>query len=89
MKVEHRVLLDTICDYIPVVSTFNSIVDLWQKHAFKDGPDTNVMNTKYWDAYSIKIKTKSTLRSVILLVPFLGNLCVALYDLCKGLSQRF
>jgi hypothetical protein len=83
MKVENRVTFDNICDYIPIASTFNSIVDLWQKHAYikdlKPGADK-----KFWDDYQVKIINKSTVRSVVLLVPVLGNICVGIYDLLKS-----
>jgi hypothetical protein len=89
MKVENRVTFDNICDYIPIASTFNSIVDLWQKHAYiKDlKPDAD---KKFWDDYHVKIINKSTLRSVVLLVPVLGNIFVGIYDLIKqqGVEKR-
>jgi hypothetical protein len=92
VKVEHRVIFDTICDYIPIASTFNSIVDLWQKHAYHKKPyeeaqKAGKMSDRFWDAYHIKIINKSTARSVILFVPVLGNICVGIYDLIKACTE--
>jgi hypothetical protein len=88
MKIEDRIAFDNICDYIPIVSTFNSIVDLWQKHAYQknmtiDPQNPIALKCEYWNAYRVKILHKKTDRCLILLVPVLGNIYIGICDLLE------
>jgi hypothetical protein len=62
--------IDRVCDYVPVVSTVSAIVNLFLKIVF-------IPINKYQenlDQYIVHIKDKSIFRSIILMVPVLGNL---------------
>lgn len=75
--------IDTFADYIPVVSTVTNLVDLFFKAVVL--PTIEKKNHYY-----THIDDKSVLRCLILLIPILGNLIVAIYDLTReqGITDR-
>ncbi|MFY7843191.1 MAG: hypothetical protein ACOVOR_04170 [Rhabdochlamydiaceae bacterium] len=68
-------------DYVPVVSTVSNISILFQKTICFFKQNEVVNKSLYWSW----IKDRSAFRSLILLIPFVGNIFVAIYDL--GRSQ--
>lgn len=68
---------DNACDYIPVVSTVTNLTDIFQKCAVL--PFVNKENNAN-SRYYAHLKSKSLSRSIILLVPVLGNLIIGIYD---------
>lgn len=80
------VLIDRVMDYVPIISTFTNLIDIFHKYKFtkkENGPQTLQQNHYYKH-----ITEKSYVRCVILLVPFLGNLSIALYDGWHALRNR-
>jgi hypothetical protein len=74
---EFRIRIDEYCDYIPFVSSVTNLVDIFQKYCILPSMQPkDVAQNRYY----IYIDQKSIRRSVILLVPVLGNLVIALYD---------
>ncbi|MEM7175145.1 MAG: hypothetical protein AAF443_04355 [Chlamydiota bacterium] len=68
-------------DYIPLVSTVTSLRDLYHKYVtlpqMQAKPD---MKSTLNDLYYRSIEKKSIYRCVFLLIPFIGNIAVALSD---------
>lgn len=52
-----------------------------------DPEDPVALKAEYWNAYRVKILHKSTDRSLILLVPVIGNIYIGLCDLVEILSE--
>lgn len=68
---------DTFCDYVPVLSTISNLVDLFQKYVI-----VPILTEKGKENHYYKhIKEKSSLRSIALLVPMIGNICIAIFDI--------
>lgn len=67
---------NNLAAYIPLLSTFTSVIDLGQK-VFLWIKGEEVAKTS---AYYEHIQEKSKVRCVVLLVPVLGNVALALYD---------
>lgn len=68
---------DNICDYIPVVSTATNLVDLFQKAVVIPKLDADVISSSH---YYTHLKNKGIFRCLALLLPFIGNLLVAISD---------
>ncbi len=69
---------DKTCDYLPVLSSFSNLVDLFYKYCVSPF----LMETQIkQDRYYYHLDQKSVFRCIILIVPFLGNVIIALYDL--------
>ena len=71
---------DNACDYIPVISTFSNLADLIQKYVIQyriDQPTIDKNN------YYTHLTEKETWRSTLLLIPGIGNLIIAIYDLTQ------
>lgn len=68
--------IDNICDYIPFVSTASNLVDLFEKCVCKYLSKEAVGKNRYWS----HINWKDVSRSLILLVPIIGNIYVAFCD---------
>lgn len=77
----------SVADYIPFVSTGTNAVKLVAKkrllkqESFGYKPQIQDHRYQY-------IKTKSTMRSVVLLFPFLGNILVGIYDVYHALKDK-
>ena len=67
---------DNFCDYIPFISTLNNLTDLFIKLVL-NFIDKNKINGS---DYAIHVKKKSVLRSVVLLIPVIGNITVGIHD---------
>jgi hypothetical protein len=68
---------DRACDYIPVLSTVNNIVDLFQKCVITPFVEMNVIaNNRYFQ----HLTEKSVFRCILLLVPVIGNIVVRSMD---------
>ncbi len=67
---------DTVCDYIPVVSTVTNLVDLFQKCVLSFTNPTKIEKDRYYS----HLKDKSTKRCLLLLLPGVVNLAVGIYD---------
>ena len=70
---------DRVCDYIPIISTVSNTVGLFQKYCVIDCIDDRDLANGHYYTY---LKEKSTMRSVVLLIPVIGNVLVSLHDLC-------
>lgn len=73
-----RIEKDERNDRIPLVSSVTNIVDLVAKVNLPKNPAE--ISKDYYVTY---LSQKSVLRCVVLLVPFIGNLVVKIYDLIK------
>lgn len=73
-----RVGLDNVADYVPLVSTVNNLVDLFQKYVYLPRlSDNEIQNNHYYT----HLKDKSLLRMVILCLPiFVNNLIILVID---------
>ena len=69
-----------MCDYTPFVSTATSLINLFLKYVVL--PFMNQQHIAK-NHYYTHIQQKSTLRSIVLLVPIIGNIAVAIYNPCK------
>ena len=74
---ELYVLADRVCDYVPVVSTFVNLYDLFAKYALLSEPTHEAS----MDVYTVYIQRKSVFRCITLLIPVIGNLSIAVLDL--------
>lgn len=66
--------IDKICDYVPVISTITSSVNLFQKYFVIPKIEKNKSH------YYQYLKNKSTFRSVCLLIPVFGNIVIYIFD---------
>ncbi len=72
------IFADNISDKVPVISSASNLYDIFAKMAFVP-PKTEPSN----NPYIRHLRDKSYARCVILLLPFLGNIVVGLYDLAN------
>lgn len=73
-----RVGLDNVADYVPLVSTVNNLVDLFQKYVYLPRLSDNEIQSNH---YYTHLKDKSLLRIVILCLPILvNNLIILVID---------
>jgi hypothetical protein len=75
----------TKCDYIPVASTAKGLVDLFTKYVvmpFKE--EETIKSTRYYS----HLRDSDSLRSVVILVPILGNIVIACADLNNNPSKK-
>lgn len=72
--------VDNYCDYIPGASTVTSLVDIFEKCVIV--PFIN-KETRENSPYLTHIHEKSLVRSLVLLIPGLGNFIVGIYDLAQ------
>lgn len=75
--------IDKTFEYIPFVSTVNSIVALFNKYVVFPYLERTTIDS---NPYFKHIDQKNAYRTVTLLFPFLGNLLVALFDYSKNLQ---
>jgi len=68
---------DVICDYVPVISTVSTIVNLFQKFFVIPYLNRDYVNSSYYYSY---LNQKSTNRCISLLVPIIGNIIVGIFD---------
>ncbi len=88
MKVSTRVDLDIWLERLPVISAFNSISNLWQQHAYKEGLEVDRWNLKYEDDYHQRIIHKNPIRILIAAIPILGNFIIFVYDIIKECAKK-
>ncbi len=69
---------DSYADYIPFVSTISNIVDIFLKYVFQPCYGESNLQNNHFFAY---LETKHLLRSIILLIPVLGNALTAGIDM--------
>jgi hypothetical protein len=74
---------DNLCDYIPTVSTLSNLIDLFQKYVILPFISNQTIDNSH---YYTHLKNKSILRSIVLLIPVIGNVIVGIYDF--GLNNR-
>lgn len=67
-----RVAFDGFADYVPVLSTVNNLIDLFQKWAWEG----KVIKADPGDAYYTHLKEKNNSDCVWLLIPVIGNIYV-------------
>lgn len=79
------ICLDQTCDRLPVVSTVTNLIDLFEKCAFTCCCKPNSIHSNRYFSY---IHNKSILRSLVLLVPILGNILVGVYDKLQPQSKK-
>ncbi len=76
--------VDNVCDYIPIVSTFSNITDLFIKAVILPNMDNaDIKKSSYYS----HIQKKDTARCIVLLIPLIGNLALGLLDYCKYLEN--
>ncbi|MEM7174310.1 MAG: DUF4116 domain-containing protein [Chlamydiota bacterium] len=68
---------DRFLDYVPLVSTLTNLFHLFQKYVVLRSIEKKSAHINH---YYNHLDQKSTSRCVLLLVPFLGNISVAIYD---------
>ncbi len=71
------VKIDQICDYIPVVSSVNNLVDLFLKCVVLPCMERGSITNSH---YFTHINNKSYARCITLLVPIIGNIAIALCE---------
>lgn len=71
-----RVKLDKALDWLPVISTVNNLIDLWQKHAYKKAQDPQ-------DPYHQRIIHKKRWKMGLLSIPVIGQIFYAIYKFTK------
>ena len=71
------VALDKQCDWVPVISTVSSIVDLFIKTVVLPFKSGYIIHN---NIYYTHLHDKSFTRCITLLIPIFGNLAVKLYD---------
>lgn len=78
---------DRYLDYVPFVSTVTNLVDIFLKYVYKPcRGESNLENSHYF-AY---LDTKNLLRSIILLIPILGNIVIGVADIyCAIKAEEF
>lgn len=76
---EISVKLDQIADYVPGLSTLTNTVALIQQRIWKEKSEDHPAIKK--DRYYTHITDKAKWRCVVLLLPFIGNFIVAVYDI--------
>jgi len=68
---------DRLCDYIPILSTVVNLVDLFKKIVIIPlFGGSCIAGNSYYEY----LDKKSFSRCVILLIPFLGNVCIGILD---------
>lgn len=72
------VIADRVCDYIPLVSSLTNLVDIFQKCVILSSKNRITIENNHYYEY---LKDKSYARCIILLIPILGNIIVAIFDL--------
>lgn len=72
---------DQLCDYIPFLSTVTNLVDLFLKYVILE-TEENYANPLY-----TYLQDKNTLRCLTLLVPVLGNVLIAIFDVLQPSSH--
>ncbi len=72
--------IDHVCDYIPIVSTVTNLIDLFQKYICM--PRSEEKNY-----YFVHLQEKSVLRSLVLLVPLVGNIVIIIYDFKNNIDS--
>lgn len=78
------VRIDQIGDYVPVVSTFLSLINIFQKCVLLAINDKYIQKNHYYQ----HLKLKSFKRCVVLLFPFLGNITMAFCDFSKFIKNK-
>jgi hypothetical protein len=71
--------IDKKADYIPGVSTVTNAVDLIAKRIISTKKQDAVKKSNYYT----HLNNKSSVRCIILLIPFIGNLLIGIFDFCK------
>lgn len=71
------IITDEICEFIPFVSTVTSLVDLFIKYIILPQFGQTEINENH---YFTHLQQKSFDRCHLLLVPFLGNICIVIYE---------
>ncbi len=68
---------DNVCDYIPIVSSINNLIDLFQKYIVIPRMDnSSVANSHYYT----HLQQKDFCRCIVLVFPVIGNVIVGLSD---------
>jgi hypothetical protein len=81
-NIEHNLIsADRFCDKIPVISSINNLVDLAQKALRLSFKTRNSVEPSHYFFY---LAQKSAARCIILLIPFIGNIAVAMFDFAKA-----
>jgi len=76
---------DQICDYIPLTSTACNLVNIFQKCTILFMDESKVAKSPYYTY----LQQKSFSRCVLLLIPFIGNFFVGIYDLVNDDQQHY
>ena len=76
---------DSLCDYIPIVSTATNLIDLFVKYVVI--PSINpqrIANNHYYT----HVQQKDAFRCIALLIPIVGNIATAIYDFANRKYQN-
>jgi hypothetical protein len=76
---------DNVCDYIPTISTLSNLTDLFQKCVILPFKSNQTIDNNH---YYTHLKNKSILRSIVLLIPVIGNIIVGIYDFALNNREK-
>ena len=79
------VIFDRALDYIPVVSSLKNLIQIFQKTVFLSQMQSQSISASRYYTY---LSQKSFNRYFMLLVPFVGNIIVAICDFTKSRRVR-
>lgn len=74
---DNLIKIDNTCDYIPVVSTITNLFDIFQKTVILPFLTEDKIRK---NSYFTHLSNKSILRSIVLLIPGIGNIYVGLFE---------
>lgn len=80
------VKLDGYADCIPVVSSATNLIDLFLKYVFRPCVGQARLENSHYFAY---LEGKTGARSVILLIPVVGNVLIALLDHSSAKDAKY
>ena len=87
MKIKNNYSLEinNNLDYIPIISTINSLTYLFKRCIISSiQKNVSILNKHHFD----NLHKKSFSRSLLLLVPVLGNITVGIYDFFSHISYQ-
>jgi hypothetical protein len=79
MHIERLTQIDALLDYVPGVSTLTSLVTIFQKVVVLPRLSPEEISNSHYYSY---VASKEVLRCVLLLIPCIGNIVIALWDIC-------
>lgn len=84
MTIEVLSNMDSVLDYVPVISTITNLCDLFLKYLILPRMDSEKIENNHYYTY---LDLKKPSRCILLLIPVIGNIIVALVDLRKYIAR--